>query len=182
MKINSSLDFVYEHSINKVMHPEQHIFNIYSADMTKELGILVCHKSELPLRPNYEGNVLAIDFLEVNDKNKGIGTKILKLAENYSKIEGCKGYMTLKADCSYSPQRIPHTFYRKFGFSTLDKNLDNKLDKFIQSKQNATSNDFPCLLMHYPPQPEKISKFKILKNFIYKVFRTKFIPIAKKIT
>ena len=176
MKINSSFNFVYEHKINKVMHPKQHIFDIFSLDKTKKLGILVCHKSELPIRPNYDGNVLAIDYLEVSTKNKGLGTQILKFAENYSKEIGCNGYMTLKSDCSYTPERIPHTFYRKFGFSTFDKDIDNKLDKLIRLKLNATSSDFPCLLMHYPPKPEKISGFKKFKNFIYKIFSTKFMP------
>ena len=170
MKICSSSDFVYEHTINKVMHPKQHILDIYSLDKAKKLGILVCHKSELSLRPNYEGSVLAIDYLEVSDKNNGIGTQILKFAENFSKEIGCNGYMTLKSDCSYTPEKIPHTFYRKFGFSTLDKKTDKKLDKFIRLKQNATSSDFPCLLMHYPPQLEKISGFKRLQNFIYKIW------------
>ena len=55
------------------------------------------------------------------------------------------------------------------GFSTFDKDIDNKLDKFIRLKQNATSKDFPCLLMHYPPKPEKISIFKIFKNWVYKI-------------
>lgn len=36
MKISSSFDFVYEHTIKKVMHPKQHIFDIYSLDKTKK--------------------------------------------------------------------------------------------------------------------------------------------------
>ncbi len=169
MKINSSLNFTIEHTINKVMRPQQHIFDIYSLDKTKKLGTLVCHKSDLPLRPNYDGSVLAIDYLEVSTKNKGLGTQILKFTKNYSKEIGCNGYMTLKSDSSHTPEKIPHIFYRKFGFSTFDKDIDNKLDKFIRLKQNATSQDFPCLLMHYPPKPEKISVFKRFKNLVYKI-------------
>ena len=120
---------------------------------------MVCHKSELPLRPNYENSVLAIDFLEVTTKNKGIGTKILKFAENYSKQIGCNGYLTIKADGSFMPKKIPHIFYRKFGFSTFDKKFDIKLDKFIAQNTYATTNDFPCLLMHYPPLSKKVPKF-----------------------
>ena len=154
MKIAS--DFVYEHTVNKVMHPNQDIFSVYDSDKSNKLGTLVCHKSELPLRPNYENSVLAIDFLEVTPKNKGVGTKILKFAEEYSRQTGCNGYLIVKADGSFMPERIPHIFYRKFGFSTFNKETDKKLDKFITRKLNATNKDFPCLLMHYPPQAEKI--------------------------
>ena len=159
MKISSSLNFIVEHTVNKVMHPNQDVFEIYDMDKTKRLGTLVCHKSELPLRPDYKNSVLAIDFLEVTTKNEGLGTKILKFAQEYSKQIGCNGYLTVKADGSLLPQRIPHIFYRKFGFSTFDKKIDMKLDKFVSKNINATIKDFPCLLMHYPPNPNKIPKF-----------------------
>lgn len=157
MKTNSILGFAYEHSINKVMNPNQHIFDIYSVVGKNKLGTLVCHKSEAQIRPNYDGSVLAIDFLEVTDKNKGTGTKILKFAEEYSNEIGCKGFMSLKADPFFMPEKIPHLFYRKFGFSTLDKKTDKQLDKFIKHNANATSKDFPCMLMHYPPAKKEPS-------------------------
>lgn len=164
MKTNLVFDFTYEHSINKVMHPCQHIFDFYSGTSKNRLGTLVCHKSETKIRPNYEGSVLAIDFLEVTNKNQGFGTKVLKFAEEYSKQIGCKGFLTLKADGSYMPEKIPHIFYRKFGFSTLEKNTDKKLDTFIKQKTNATIHDFPCLLMHYPPSTD--TKTSLLKKIV----------------
>ncbi len=170
MKTNCILDFSYKYSANKIMHPTQHIFDFYSVKDNAKLGTLVCHKSELQIRPNYDGKVLAIDFLEVTNRNQGLGTKILKFAEEYSKQIGCKGYMTVKADGTFMPERIPHIFYRKYGFSTLEKKTDKKLDKFIRQKTNATKKDFPCLLMHYPNVPKnptrKILSFvkQLLKN------------------
>lgn len=119
MKVHSTLNFAYEHTVNKVMHPPQNIFDIYSTDRAKKIGTLICHKSEIPLRPDYEGSVLAVDFIEVNRPNKGFGTKILKFAEDYSREIGCKGYLTLKADSSFTPNKIPHTFYRRFGVIIL---------------------------------------------------------------
>lgn len=159
MKISSVIDVVYEHTVNNMMHPKQDIFSFFKPDKSQNIATLVCHKSELPLRPNYEKPVLAIDFLEVKQEGEGIGTKILKFAEEYSKQIGCNGYLILKADGSYMPQKIPHLFYRKFGFSTLDERTDKKLDKFIAINKNATIKDFPCLLMHYPPQPQESSSF-----------------------
>lgn len=160
MKTDNITNFKYEHTVYKMMHSNQHVFEFYSnkneckSDKSM-LGTLVCHKSEYPLRPNYDESVLAIDFLEVTDKNKGYGTKILKFAENFSKQTGCNGFMSLKSDTSYTPQKIPHIFYRKFGFSTFDKAADKKLDKFIKQGTDATSKDFPSILMHYPPQTVK---------------------------
>lgn len=167
MKIKTNYNFSYEHSTNRVMHPTQHIFDFYSN--TNKLGTLVCHKSELKIRPNYDDNVLAIDFLEVTNKNQGFGTKILKFAKEYSEKIGCKGFMTVKADSSYTPDKIPHIFYRKFGFSTLEKSTDKKMDKFIKQKINATSKDFPCLIMHYPPLHKRTAPleklFSLIKHF-----------------
>ena len=167
MEVAPVLDFTYKHSVNSVMHPPLHIFNFYARKNEKQIGKLVCHKSEIPIRPNYDSSVLAIDFLEVTDKNIGIGTKILKFAEEYSRQIGCKGFMTLKSDTTYMPERIPHIFYRKFGFSTFNKSTDKQLDKFINHNRNATKKDFPCLLMHYPASDIKNVKLNVkLKNLL----------------
>lgn len=169
MKIDPMFNFLYEHRVNKIVHPNQDVFDIYDLSKSNKLGTLVCHKSEIPLRPNYDNSVLAIDFLEVTSKNEGLGTKILKFAEKYSKQIGCEGYLTLKADGYFMPQKIPHIFYRKFGFSTFDKKTDKKLDKFIAKNSNATIEDFPCLLMHYPPKPSKFAKLvQILSKMLQK--------------
>ena len=157
----------YNHSINQVMHPLQHIFTFFS-DTRENMGTLVCHKSEMQLRPDYNNPVLAIDFLEVTDKNKGDGTKILKFAEEFSREIGCNGFMTLKSDVSYTPEKIPHIFYRKFGFSTLDKHTDKQLDKFIRHNSFATKKDFPCLLMHYPAPERKTSVINRILSFFKK--------------
>ena len=137
------------------------------------MGTLVCHKSELALRPNYDKSVLAIDYLEVAVKNRGFGTRILKFAEEYSRQIGCNGYITVKSDVSFMPERLPHLFYRKFGFSTFDKKNDIKLDKFIIKNRNATIKDFPCLLMHYPPIRENITFrercIKVLQKILKKI-------------
>ena len=166
MKINYTYDFIYKHSVNSVMHPTQHIFDFYSNIDKNKLGTLVCHKSELQIRPNYDGNVLVIDFLEVTNRNKGFGTEILEFAQKYSKQIGCNGFMTLKADSSYMPEKIPHLFYRKFGFSTLEKHTDKKLDKFIKTQTNATINDFPCMIMHYPELNKNQKNKKIINMFV----------------
>ena len=168
------LGLSYKHSVNNVMHPAQHVFDFYSDKDKIKAGTLVCHKSEIKLRPNYDKPVLAIDFLEVTNKAQGIGTKILKFAEEFSRKSGCNGFMTLKSDVSFMPEKIPHTFYRKFGFSTLEKKTDKKLDMFIRQNKDATHKDFPCLLMHYPPMAEKNSfSLKNIALLLKQFFRLK---------
>ena len=164
------MKLLYKHSINKSTHPNLHIFNIYAKkNRAQKVGTFVCHKSEIPLRPGYNGSVLAIDYLEVNITNSGYGTKILKFAQQYSQKLGCKGYMILKADGSFNPKRIPHLFYRKFGFSSFDKKTDRKLDEFIRRNKNATSEDFSTLLMHYPPKESGVDMKIFFQNFIKKL-------------
>ena len=170
MKINFSNNMFFEYSVNRVMHPTQEIFRFYEADRSNRLGTLICHKSELPIRPNSDKSVLAIDFLEVFQKDKGTGTKIIKFAQEHSINIGCNGYITLKADSTFTPQRIPHIFYRKLGFSTFDENLDKKMDKYISKNKNATSKDFPCLLMHYPPKSNKPLTFAQKFILLFKRF------------
>lgn len=171
MKIPSSTDFSYKHTVNKIMHPEQDVFEFYNSNNKEKIGTLVCHKSEFSLRPNHENPVLAIDFIEVSKKDEGVGTKILKFSEKYSEFKGCQGYLTLKADSSITPERVLHIFYRKFGFSTLDKKTDKKMDKFIKSGTNATVKDFPCMLMHYPPQPKRLTFIQKFAKFARKLFK-----------
>jgi len=173
MKAIPICDFTYRHTVNNIMRPSQHIFDFYSDVDKRKIGTLVCHISELNIRPNYDNSVLAIDFLEVTDKNHGVGTKILKFAKEYSQQIGCKGFMTLKADSSYMPERIPHIFYRKFGFSTLDKRTDRQLDKFVKRKSNATKKDFPCLLMHYPALDMKKINRKFSLKYLFKFLKIK---------
>lgn len=171
MKTESVSDFYHVHTENKVMHPALHIFDFYTNANCK-IGTLVCHKSKLNIRPNYDSSVLAIDFLEVTDKDKGYGTTIVKFAKEYSEQIGCKGYMTLKADGTYMPEKIPHIFYRKLGFSTLDKKIDKQLDKILKQKGKAKKHDFPTLLMHYPADKSKQVKLKnIIINGIKRFFK-----------
>ena len=172
-KVNNMFhNFIYEHSINSTMRPAQHIFNFYSPSDKSRVAKLVCHKSDVPIRPNYNNPVLAIDYLVVNDTNKGNGTKILKFAEEYSKKRGCNGFMTLQSDVGFTPQRIPHIFYRKFGFTTLDKKTDRRLDRFIKRNKDATWRDFPNMLMHYPPiADKKQSLVNKLWSYLTKLFK-----------
>ena len=168
MKVNPNLEFLYIHSTNNSMWQTREVFDFFSKESKEKIGTLVCHKTKSEFRPDYKGSILAVDFLVTAEHNKGHGKKILKFAEEYSRQVGCNGYMSLKSDVSYTPQSIPHLFYRKYGFSTLDKSADKKMDRFIKQNKPATYKDFPCLLMHYPPAAEKENLLiKTAKNLLH---------------
>lgn len=111
---------------------------------------------------------LYVWFLTSNCSGKGFGTAMLDFAINYSKKIGCKGNLHLTSDVSFTPNRIPHIFYRKFGMSTKKASMDKKLDSFIAKNKNATYKDFDTVEMFYPPIEHKKDK---LDNFIYKGFK-----------
>lgn len=151
------------------MHPAQIEFIAISTTGDGNWGELVVHKTNISQRPDYNGSSLAIDFMKSKQSNKGLGKQMFLFAQNYSKQIGCNGYILGKADSSFTPQKIPHLLYRKWGFSTLDRNIDQQLDKFINKSKNATIKDFPSMLVFYPPLSAKKQEAKIYK--FYKYFR-----------
>lgn len=168
LNIDFKTPVTYIHSKNNVMHPSQDVFEIYNADKTVKMGELVCHKTNAVSRPDYEGPILAIDYLKSNIPNKGLGRAIINFAQKLSAEMGCQGYMVLKADSTFDKEKIPHIFYKKLGFSTFDKKIDKQMDKFIKQNKPATIKDFPCILMHYPALMPKSSNFKMFYQTIIK--------------
>lgn len=174
MYIEPTTSFSYNHSVNTVMHPQQDIFEFYSGEPNNKIGTLVCHKSNMNFRPDYKGPVLAIDFLETTVHDRGDGSKIIKFAENYSKETGCNGYMVLKTDSTFTPERTPHTFYRKMGFTTRNRKIDRKLDRLLRKNKSAKFGDFHSMLMVYPALPQKEGGFfKKIINGVLKLVRGK---------
>ena len=93
---------------------------------------------------------------------------MLDFAKKIAEKSGCNGSVVLKADESFSPQKIPHLFYRKNGFTTLDKKIDQKMDTFIKKGKTATYKDFPSLVMYYFKNSNiehKLTFFEKFKKF-----------------
>lgn len=112
---------------------------------------------------------LLIYFLSSNPRKNGFGKAMIDFAKNYSKQNGCNGYIMLKATSIF--ENTPHLFYRKQNFSTLDAKLDKKMDQFIKANKEATASDFRDMLMHYPPRIDNSKQNwvqKILKYFFNK--------------
>lgn len=162
-------ELIYEFpNIASKKRSSQRLFSMVSLENCERAGFLVCHKSNLNLRDDYNGNSHAIDFICTPKNNHRYGTRLLNFAKNLSKQIGCNGYVFLKSDISFTPNRIPHLFYRKNGFSTLNQKTDEKLDAFIKTGKNATLRDFSSMNMFFPaPQePPKDTLFsKAMNNF-----------------
>lgn len=155
----------YKLSKKSVMHPPQEEFLAFSTKGDNNWGEIVVHKSKMLHRNDYSGDTLAIDFIGSNERHKGLGSSMIEFAKNYSKKKGCNGYLVLRADSSIDKHQVPHIFYRKQGFTTLDKKTDNKLDMFIKNDKKATSFDFMTQMMYYPAPPKKPSLFERIKNW-----------------
>ena len=149
----------YKRPKNSIMKPPQEEFVAFSTKGDKNWGELIIHKTNLILRDDYNGDTLAIDFIESKNKHNGLGKAMINFAKNYSKQVGCNGYIILKATSIKNEEDVPHIFYKKENFSTLDKKIDKKLDYFIKKKLFAKPKDFPSMLMFYPPK-EKTNKFR----------------------
>ena len=146
------------------MRPPQTEFVAFTTKGKENYGELLVHKMDYFHRPDgYEGPYLAIDLIKTQTKNQGLGKEMIEFAKNYSKTIGCKGNIILKAVADFTPERLPHLFYRKQGFSTYNKKNDKQMDKLLKANIPATMHDFPVMIMFYP-QEERTSWFEKLWN------------------
>lgn len=163
---------IYLRNINTAMHPPVEEYVIFSPKNGKIGGIMHCHKMNVKIRPDFDGYPLGIDLIRTEKSGEGFGTALINFAKNYSKQIGSEGQICLKSVTSLSPMRIPHLFYRKQGFTTLDKKTDKLLDAFIKIKNCATYRDFPPILMYYPDKKActKENFSGKINNFFNKIF------------
>ena len=177
---------IYLNKVNNVLNPPQEEYVVFSPKDSSAIGgIMKCHKSSFFLRPNYNGYVYAVDFIKTINRGEGYGKALLNFAKKLSEQSGCEGQIILKATGLYTPMSVPHLFYRKNGFTTLDKKIDSKMDKFIKQGMKATTKDFSDMLMFYPDMEKKKKKKKLsgkLKKYpqlfeeiLHKIFHLKIL-------
>lgn len=153
----------YKKPYKSVMNPPQTEFLAFTTTGDKNWGTLVVHKTKMQFRDDYHGDTLAIDFIKTDKKRNGLGSAMIKFAKNYSKQIGCNGYIVLRATNILDTKNAPHIFYRKQGFTSLNKKFDKNLDLFIKKNQNSDSKNFPATLMFYP-EAKKLSFFEKIKG------------------
>lgn len=148
---------------------QYNLFNMLSLKLNKKVGFMVLQKANTFVENYYQGKCLFLNFISSFPKEQGFGQIMLDFAKNIAKQDECNGHIILKADSSLSPNKIPHLFYRKNDFTTLDSKIDKKMDKFIKQGKIATHKDFPSTIMYYPA-PEKYSRNRSSKlTFVQKI-------------
>ena len=114
---------------------------------------------------------LEIVRLLVFQRRKGYGTKFINFAKNESNEYNCNNHLFLLASSLYDPQYPSHIFYRKQGFTSINKKMNKILDKCIA--KNEKLNNAENLIMYMPVKKEepeqKYGFFKKLKNLLSKL-------------
>ena len=120
-----------------------------------------------------EGKTKALEIVRllVFQRRKGYGTKFINFAKNESNEYNCNNHLFLLASSLYDPQYPSHIFYRKQGFTSINKKMNKILDKCIA--KNEKLNNAENLIMYMPVKKEepgqKYGFFKKLKNLLSKL-------------
>ena len=143
------------------------VYNAINTKTGKVCGQVTCVPESI-VRDKQRVLSMYVDELISYKPDNGVGTTLLNFIKALSKKYGCGGRFHLCASACYMPNRIPHVFYRKYGMTTGNKNIDNKLDKFIKKGKDATYKDFDGVIMYYPPitDLEKNKSKSIGQSFI----------------
>ena len=171
-KIKTPDVLFYKLNTSNIINRDQTNFIAFTTTKPTNYGRFITSTMNTLFRPDYNGKALTLDLIKVHDKYQGLGKKIIDFVKNYSKQNGCNGYIVTTSYCGFTPNKIPHLFYRKQGFSTLDKAYDKELDKFIKNNQYATQYDFFSKLMYYPELKRKENFFEKTFNKIINLFNS----------
>ena len=145
------------------------VYSTLSTKTGKICGHVIC-RPETVMRNKRRLRSMYVDELISYYPGNGSGTALLNFIKNLSKRTGCGGRFHLSASGCFTPQRVPHIFYRKYGMSTGNKYTDKRLDMFIKNGQDASTWDFNGVVMYYPPEaPEKVPP-KAASGFLKKIF------------
>lgn len=155
-------------SIKYKYSSNEECFLLFSLKNPSERAIMYCCPEEIFRKDFGWVKSLYIGYLEtINGKGKGLGTKLLKFAEQYSRDIGCQGKFHLYSSGNKDLEKAPHVFYRKFGMNTGCPSVDKKLDYFVKKKKSAANLEFKTMLMFYPPIEYDVkAKIPIFKRVI----------------
>lgn len=121
----------------------------------------VLHKSKY-------SDAFLVEYLQAVPENNGVGRTLLNYIKDKSIEQGMGGKFFLSAVSITKSDDVPHIFYRKFGMTTGNNDIDKKIDKFVKEKKKATSSDFQSMVFFY--SPETVEKQKSLLTRLSKFF------------
>lgn len=125
------------------------------------------HQNFYPIKMPYKSFYIA--DLQMKERFLGYGSKFIEFAKNMSKQLGCNGRVHLVASRIYDRYYPPHIFYKKHGFISNNKFMDDYLDNCISTKCQIEPGIADNLNMYLPIgdkvyKPE--SKFHCFINFL----------------
>lgn len=136
------------------------------------VGAPVVHDSHIghdfyPIKTPY--NSFYIADLQMEERFMGYGKKFLDFAQVLSKKSGCNGRVHLVASRIYDRYFPPHIFYKKSGFVSNNKFMNDYLDNCISSKCQIEPDIVDNLNMYLPvgdPVNKPQSKLRTFINFL----------------
>lgn len=137
--------------------------NLYSMVNTKENKVI----GRMIAYPTINHDLYISELTILRNKREGFGTKFLDFAKLLRDELGCEGKVVLDASTTpYDPHNPPHIFYRKNGFTSDDKKMLKKIDKYIKKGKQLDYKTTPAIRMYYPPdtQPAKPNFLQLLKD------------------
>ena len=152
-------------------------FTAYSTETNKSCGIMLCRPSIIIKGDNVVRS-MQIGELYATSNQKGAGTALLDYARALSKTEHCVGIHLVASGC-YSPEKVPHLFYRKYGMNTGDKKLDKKMDKFI--KRGKKAECITTIIFHYSQISSSFSAMESTRKDWVLIMKVHFNLSAKGI-
>lgn len=125
-----------EYSILNEAFKDREIARIFEPRTSKVLGQVIFEPTDSFTyfgRSSTPVSSLGIVNLKAYVRNQNVGTDLLNFCKNQSYEKGCKGKMHLVSSDCYDEDFPPHTFYRKYGFDSFEKEKLNSIDSQIHT-------------------------------------------------
>ena len=116
-------------------------------------------------------NALEIIELKLNKCRMGYGSKFIELAKIESRKTNCNGRIFLCASRLYDREHPSHIFYRKKGFTSVDKKLNKIMDDCIAQGKNLDIEYADNLLMYLPVEEKPRHILSGFSQWLNKLFK-----------
>lgn len=140
---------------DKLIYNNKDRYNMFSLSSKKLIGSMKAapeYVSNDDFYPNekYCYKSLSIDLLNSYPPRQGTGSKFIRLAKLLSWKFKCKGRIHVFAWNIDDPSKTSAVFYRKQGFSSVDKEKLIKVDEAIKHNIDVSPEDCEDICMFFP--------------------------------
>lgn len=166
-----SEELIYKTGLRYYYEPTSEIFIMLRSKEANKRSYMAVIPQTIQRDGKNDVASLFISKIISSPMREGFGAKFLDFAQIYSKKIGCNGNLHLIAVPGFTPQQVPHIFYKKYGMNTNSASINKRLDKLIKKNKNGTYLDFNNIEMYYPPIKKPETKFDIFFNFLKDLFK-----------